>query len=82
MGTSRETIRGWIERGIAHGCTHMLVVCDTFTYEDYPVYVTPDQICQIVYEDYAGQNMQKVMEIYDLTDDVEAQLAKRRAWET
>lgn len=82
MSSNKQQIREWIERGVAHGCTHMLVVCDTFSHEDYPVYVTPDQICQIVYEDYNGQNMQAVVEIYDLQDDIEAQLQESRAWST
>ena len=62
------------------GVTHMLVVCDTFDYEDYPVYVTSDQVMQEVFEEYQGQNMQKVMEIYNLCMDLEPQINATRAW--
>lgn len=58
----------------------MLVVCDTFEYDEFPVYVRPDEISQLVYERYEGQNMQRVLEIYDLKADIEAQIALNRAW--
>jgi hypothetical protein len=35
MGTSVESIRIILERGIAQGATHVFIVCDTFDYEDY-----------------------------------------------
>jgi len=42
MGTTREQIRGWLERGVvADGATHMVVACDTFDWEDYLVYMSP-----------------------------------------
>lgn len=78
--TTKEDIRGWFERGVEEGATHMIVVCDTFDHEDYPVYVRPDQISQVVYEEYEGKNMQRVMEVYDLSDDMESQLSERRSW--
>jgi hypothetical protein len=80
MATTKDDIRGWFEAGVEQGATHMLVVCDTFSYEDYPVYVRPDQIMQVVYEEHDGPNMQRVMEVYDLRDDMESQLKERRAF--
>lgn len=77
--TTRQHIRQWFEFGVSHAHTHMIVVCDTFSWEDYPVYVETDQIAQLVYEQYS-QNMQKVMEIYDLHDDMESQLKEKKAW--
>ena len=64
--TTKERISEWIEEGISRGCTHMLVVCDTFEYDEFPVYVRPDELSQVVYERYECQNMQRVMEIYEL----------------
>ena len=43
MGTTRERIREWIERGQEEGATHVIVVCDTFDWEDYPVMVKPGE---------------------------------------
>jgi len=43
MSTSREQISKWFDRAKEHGATHMLVVCDTFDWEDYSVEVMPHQ---------------------------------------
>lgn len=78
MGTTREEIRQWLERGKTDGATHMIVVCDTFDHEDYPVFVKPDEDVRKVHEQYSG-NMQRVMEVYSYTRDLEEQLAQARA---
>ncbi len=39
MTISRADIKRWFRNGKKNGATHMIVVCDTFDYEDYPVYV-------------------------------------------
>lgn len=82
MATTREDIKEWCERGIKEGATHMIVVCDTFDWEDYPVYVKKGEDAKKKYEQYAsGANMQKVMEVYNLTKDLTAQLSKHRNFE-
>jgi hypothetical protein len=58
----------------------MLVVCDTFDYEDYPVFVTPGADCNAILRHYQCADMQRVMEVYDLNMEIGAQLAERRAW--
>lgn len=75
MGTRREEIRDWLQRGKEQGATHMLVVCDTFDHEDYPVYVLPGQDARAVYREYNGPNMQRVMEVYSYARDLSEQLA-------
>ena len=80
MGTTRGDIRLWIDRAKAEGATHMLVVCDTYDYTDYPVSVKPDQDAREVFKRYDGPNMAKVMEVYDLRIDTEAQLTEHRAF--
>lgn len=39
MATTVEQIRYWLSNAIENGCSHMLVVCDTFDHEDFPVNV-------------------------------------------
>jgi hypothetical protein len=58
----------------------MLIVCDTFDWEDYPVYVEPTQDVKEVYERRHGRNMQKVMEVYKLSADMDEQLAEDRCF--
>lgn len=66
MGTSREDLKRWFEEGIAQGATHMIVVCDTFDYEDFPVYVKVGEDIEDKAVKYNGPNMAKIMEVYNL----------------
>lgn len=79
MSTSRDEIREWLARARKANATHMIVVCDTYDHEDYPIDVMPGQDVRQVYDQYNGPNMQRVMEIYNLSMDLEAQLLETRA---
>ena len=79
MATSMQDILGWIERGKEAKATHLIVVCDTFDYDDYPVFVKPGQDAREVFEHYHGKNMQRVMEVYNLSMDIGEQLNEHRA---
>ncbi len=77
--TTKPEIRDWLTKAKAEGATHLLVVCDTFDWEDYPVEVKPGQDINVIAKNYDRVNMQKIMECYDLSKDIEAQLAEPRA---
>lgn len=83
MGTTREEIRSWLERGRREvpDVTHMIVACDTFDHGDYPVYVRRGQDAGAERRrlDDASQ-MSRVMEVYSYALDLEAQLAEPRAF--
>lgn len=81
MATSALEIRSWINRGIAEKATHVLVVCDTFDWEDYPVYVMPGEDARSMAEEHGyngDRNMQRVMEVYNLALPIEPQLDPAR----
>lgn len=80
MATTQADILAWLAKGEEEGATHVIVVCDTFDWSDYPVYVRPEQQVQQEIEKYDGKNMQKVMEVYNLTLPFFLQLQERRAW--
>jgi hypothetical protein len=80
MVTTREEIKSWLEHGRGEDITHMIVVCDTFDWDDYPVYVTGKENVREVYSKYNGPNMQKVMEVYSFNHDLEKQLKEVRAY--
>lgn len=78
MATTKDDLRHWFDRGVKCGATHMIVVCDTFEHEDYPVYVDPDADLHDVVKRHDEQSMQRVMEVYDLKADREAQMSTPR----
>ncbi len=80
MGTTKGEIRGWLEEGKRLGATHCLVVCDTFDYEDYPVYVLQGENVRSKYDELCEAAMSRVMEVYDLRMDIGAQLDELRAF--
>jgi len=80
MAVSVENIREWLEEGMKSNATHMIVVCDTFDWEDYPVYVYKDENVREEYFKHNGVDMQKVMEVYSFNHDIEKQIAEFRAF--
>jgi len=81
MGTSKEDIKEWIKCGQDKKATHLIIVCDTFDWEDYPVYVMSGEDARTKYNHYHGPNMQKVMEVYNLQKDIDKQLGQYRSLE-
>lgn len=80
MAATRDEIERWFEQGLVDNATHMIVVCDTYDWEDYPVYVMPGQNPREVAEEYGGKGMRKIMEVYSLKMDMEKQLNEHRAF--
>jgi hypothetical protein len=82
MATTKAEIREWLEEGKKKNTTHMLVVCDTFDWEDYPVYVRPGESVIDKFEGYkkGHHEMQKVMEVYALHLDWNMQLSEGRSF--
>ncbi len=81
MGTSRKEIEEWFEYGVEQGSTHLIVVCDTYDHDDYPVFVKPGEDVRKVSDQYNGKDMQRVMEVYVLDPErKEAQLREHRAF--
>lgn len=80
MALTPGTIKVWFESGQAMGKDYMIIVCDTFSYEDYPVYAHGNGDFLEKYSRYNGKNMQRIMEVYDLNMDMETQLDETRAF--
>lgn len=80
MGTTPDDIRSWLEAGKKQKATHVIIACDTFDWEDYPVYVKKTEKIEEVIAKYDKVNMQKVMEVYNLSMDIETQIKSGRAY--
>lgn len=75
--TTKAEIEDWFERGLKQCATHMIIVCDTFDHEDYPVFVMSASDCLAKVQN-PGE-MQRVMEVYDLAAPKASQLNEARA---
>lgn len=80
--TTKEEISQWFDYGVAEKGTHMIVACDTYDWEDFPVIVREGENFWERYALYDGVNMHKVMEVYDLRADKAEQLAEHRCRRT
>ena len=81
MAASKEDISRWFEEGIASGATHVIVVCDTFDHEDYPVFVdSGNEDVHARASEFDGKHMQRVMEVYSLSLDKAEQMGERSAF--
>jgi len=81
MKTTPAVLKAWFDEGVEKGATHMIVMCDTFDYEDYPKYVYPGEEFWDVFDKCRGEAMQRAMEVYSISMGWEAQ-AEGRAYNT
>lgn len=82
MAASKQDIISWFKRGRQDGATHMLVVCDSFDWDDYPVFVPVGASVKNKVEEYRKKEMQRIMEVYNLRLDMDQQMQEHRAWHT
>lgn len=80
MAASYDDIKRWLYVGNTGKNSHMIVVCDTYDWDDYTVHVLKDENIWEKIEHYNGRNMQKIMEIYNYNLDLEEQLNQGRAY--
>ena len=70
----------WLLGARENGASHLIVVCDTFDHDDYPVEVMPDQDVHKVEAEYRSKPMQQVMEVYWIAGDLNQQLDMFRSF--
>lgn len=80
MATSKEDIRRWLEYALKEGSQFMIVVCDDFDYKDYPINCKDAKECKAEYTNHDGINMQRIMQVYDLSIPIDEQLKEKRAF--
>jgi hypothetical protein len=81
-GTTREELAEWFDEGVRQGAAFMIVAADTFSYENYPVYVHAggDKTVHELAQEFEHKPMSRVMEVYALDGDKEAQIAANETW--
>jgi hypothetical protein len=82
MAASYNDIKGWVTKYFANpDVTHVIIVCDTFDWEDYPIPVTSaDEAREKIAEISSPTRAEKVMEVYSKELSIESQMAERRAY--
>lgn len=79
MAATISVLTNWFKRGVKNGDQFMIIVCDTFDHEDYPVYTSSENF-QEKYDDHRKAEMQSIMEVYDLSKSMEEQMAQKRVF--
>lgn len=80
MATKVTLIDKWFDEGLKQDATHMIIVCDKFNWEDYPVYVSKDEDVKVIEKRYDPNKLQLIMEVYDLKLSKKKQLEECRAF--
>lgn len=80
MATNITDLTRWLAIGNKDENSHMIVVTDTYDYEDYPVFVKRGTSIQDEVKKHDGKDMLKVTEVYSYDMSLEPQLAERRAY--
>lgn len=68
--TTSPLIKEWFDNGVGDNQRWMVIICDTFDYEDFPSYFTEgqaDECRKYIRSAQNGENMQRLMEVYDLS---------------
>ena len=77
----KNEIKEIVMEGATGEYSHVLICCDTFDYEDYPVYVKyGEDIRKVIESHNNSQNMSRVMEVYNYNLDLERQLNESMAY--
>ena len=81
MAASKDRIQLWFREGQSKDAHHMLVITDTYEYEDYPVYVMKNEDTKKKIKEVREESeMRVIQEIYDLSLDMNTQLDEKRAY--
>ena len=79
MVTKKE-IAEWFDASKKSGSRYLIIVCDSFSYEDYPVAVAPEDDVNERIKQIRRSPMQRIMEVYDLEMDRTEQLRAARVF--
>lgn len=80
MAASLQDIKEWLGMAQELGAHHMIVACDTFDHEDYPVFIAGDKSVTEKVNELRTAEFTRVMEVYNLSKPIEPQLREQVAW--
>ncbi len=74
----KRLVESWIAEGKSKGATHVIIATDQSIYEDYPVFISPEQDAETEVKAIGNRMLRCVREVYNLKMPLEPQLAERR----
>ena len=82
IAAGKEEIRQWFLNGLEEKYKYMIIVFDMMDTDDpdCPYYSFDEDNARRIIREFNDDPMCKVMEVYDLTADMESQLSEKRAW--
>ena len=83
LAADKDDIREWFCKGVENGRSYMLIVYDRMEPPDEmdsPYYADSLDDAFDTYDAVSSDEFCTVMEVYDLSADMEEQLAEKRAW--
>lgn len=73
MAASTSDIIRWFDKGVEQGDSFMIIVTDTYDYEDYPVFCTLGDFDK-KHAEFTDAPMQTIQEVYDLSMNRDIQM--------
>ena len=70
MAATRQDVDRWIETAKQNDDEYVISVCDTWDYDDYPVYCKNLEELKQKHQKYNGENMQRINEIIRIKNGV------------
>lgn len=83
IAAGKDKIKEWFIKGKNGGHKYMLIIYDRMGYpddSDYPAYAGSAEEAREKMREVGRSELSEVMEAYDLTADMDEQLAEKRAW--
>ena len=80
MTALRSDIERWLVSAKEKGATHLIVAVDSYDFDNYPVYVGPNEKVREEEAKITSKSMQGVDEVYSMSMDLDEQLAEIRAF--
>lgn len=76
---TKEEIKMALLKGATGEYSYLLICCDTFDWEDFPVYVRPNQNIDDIISYYMNSSTIRIIEIYNYNLSLDEQLNEYRA---
>jgi len=78
---TKSNLIKWFQKGVRNNQSHMIVVCDTYNYDDRPIYTNSLEEFKEEYKKViSSHGNETIMEVYDLKVDIDFQINEDRAF--